>query len=232
MIIVYSSFSNDKVFDEKGKLISTKEKGGPAFYIGRVFKKSGLPYMLKTGEFIEVEIKLLKNKEIGRVKGKIKTKKISFKNSSDPVLISTIGKEWMSGNDVPEGAKVFLDVQGYVRNLKHFGTKAFFKDAFLENIFCLKGTAEEMNYLPKEIIKNQKSKCLIITKGGDGLILYDKGKKFLLKPKRKIWCKDTLGAGDTLFAYFVNRFIETGNALKSVQYAIRKTSEFLSAKAN
>jgi len=231
MITIYSSFASDKILNEKGRLVSIKEKGGPAFYIGRVFKKSGLPYILKAGKPIEVEIKLLKNQEVGKVKQKIKARGIILKNN-DPVLISTIGKEWVLGNNVPENTKVFLDIQGYVRDLKHFGQKTFFNSPFLENVFCLKGTAEEINYLPKEVIKNQKSRCLIITKGSSGLVIYDRRKRFLLRPKQKIQCKNTLGAGDTLFAYFVNQFLKTNDVFKSAQCAVKKTFEFLSTKAN
>lgn len=75
MITIYSSFAKDKIFDEKGRLVFLDERGGPAFYIEKIFKKSGLPYVLITGKPIEVEIRLIKNKEVGRVKKKIKTKK-------------------------------------------------------------------------------------------------------------------------------------------------------------
>ena len=152
--------------------------------------------------------------------------------NNNPVLISTIGKEWLLGGKFNRKAKIFLDIQGYVRDLKHFGKKTFFKSPFLEDISCLKGTVEEINHLPKEIIKKQRSKCLIITKGNEGLILYYKGNKSLLRPNKKIQRKDTLGAGDTFFAYFVDQFLKINNAFKSAQYAINKTSEFLSSKVN
>lgn len=228
MIFIYSSFSKDKILNSEGSVLSNI-KGGPAFYIEKVFKDNKFPYTLKTRKVINVEIKLEKNKEIGRVKEKIKSHKVSLANCVEPILISTIGKEWIFNNQPKKQAEIFLDIQGYVRNLNFLGGKAFFNAPFLKNIFCLKGTEEELKFLPKKIIKDQKNKCLIVTRGNDGSVIYYKNKKFVFKPLKKIRTASTIGVGDTFFASFVLNFIESnGNIIKSGQTATNDAANFLS----
>ena len=227
MISVYSSFSKDKIMDEGGKIMSVR-KGGPAYFIERIFKKYRFSYLLKTEKAIEVEIKLSPKGEMGRVKNKLKTKRIRVRNTRKPVLISTTGKEWMLKNNIPEDAKVFLDIQGYVRDLRRFGKKTSFNAPFLSEIFCIKGTKKEISYLPKNIIEKQKDKCLIITKGSEGAFVYYEGKKFLFKPKTKVIQKMAIGAGDVFFASFVLNFIKSnGNIIKSGRAASKEVVEFL-----
>lgn len=228
MISIYSSFSKDKILDSEGEVLSNTN-GGPAFYIEKVFKNNKFPYILKTGKIINVEIKLEKNKEIGRVGENIKSFKIPLKNYAGPILISTIGKEWILGDNPNKQARIFLDIQGYVRDLNFLGGKAFFNAPFLKNIFCLKGTEEELKFLPKKIIKNQKNKCLIITRGAKGSVIYYKNKKFIFKPFEKIRIISTIGVGDTFFASFVLNFIKSsGNIVESGRAATKDATGFLS----
>lgn len=111
MIIIYSSFSKDKILNSKEEVLSVK-KGGPAFFIENVFKKNQFSYILKADKVVNIEIKLEKNKETGKVEEGIKTQEISFKNLSGPVLISTIGEEWIFKEIPKEKVKIFLDIQG------------------------------------------------------------------------------------------------------------------------
>lgn len=118
--------------------------------------------------------------------------------------------------------------RGYVRNLNIFGKKKFLNDSFLDQIFCLKGTKEELKYIPQDIIKRQKKKCLIITEGENGSAIYYKDKKFIFKPSKIIKTNVTIGAGDTFFANFVLNFIETGgNVTIAGRIATAETLKFL-----
>lgn len=226
MLRIYSSFSRDKIINNKGDV--QIKKGGPAFYINNVFKKNKFPYLLKIGKIINVEIKLENNEEIGKVKEKIKSQKILFKNTDNVILVSTIGKEWILNSIDDKKIKVFLDIQGYVRDLDFFGKKKFFNKRFLSHIFCLKGTEEELKHIPKNIIKKQKNKCLLITKGQEGSVVFSKKKKFIFKPSKKIISRDTIGAGDTFFANFVLNFIKTGDEIEATgKIATEETVEFL-----
>lgn len=227
MIKIYSTFSKDTILDNGRKLT---KKGGPAFFIKKIFKKYKINYKLYSRNIIEVEIKIINNNESGKIITKIKNNKIQNIKNNDLIVISTIGREWILYNDaIPPQAKIFLDIQGYVRTKeKH---DKFFKSNFWDKIYCIKGTEKEINKLPKKIIANQKKKCLILTKGENGLIIYFKNKKYIFCAK-KMKLKNTIGAGDTFFAALVANFIKTKNLIQSGKFAVEEVEKFLLTKIN
>jgi len=227
---VYSSYSEDRILDDRNKIIAIR-KGGPAFFIGNILDKHKCAYILKIGSAAVVEIKVKKDEETGRVKNKIRTNEVPLRNSRNAVIISTIGREWIIRSDKRTNALIFLDIQGYVRDLHHFGRRKYFKAKFLDNIFCLKGNQEEIRYLPKEVVDKQKRKCLVVTKRRKGSIIYYKGKKFVFVPKLTVKAENTIGAGDTFFACFVLNFLRTkGNIQESGEFATVETIQFLKSK--
>ncbi len=229
MLKIYSTFSKDIIFNNDRKLLSVKN-GGPALFIKQVLDKQNNNEEINTGDVFENEIMLTKKGEKGKIKKEGKEdKKIKNIKDSDFIIISTIAKEWMLNGNISPRVKIFLDIQGYARTSKQ--SDDFFKASFWNNIFCIKGVAEELNKLPKNMIKNQKSKCLITTRGANGSIIYFKNKKYIFKTK-KISSRDTIGAGDTFFANFVIKFIETKNIIESGNFATKETEEFLISKYN
>ena len=148
------------------------------------------------------------------------------------MLISSVLDEFNLDNLQNYQGKVFLDIQGYGRDRNDFGQKKLWEpnDNIFANIFCLKGTKEELKNIPSKYIQKQKKKILIITNGEYGSEIFSFGKHYLIKPLSIIVCKNTIGAGDTFMANFVIRFLRTTNVLDSAKYATSKTSIFLKSK--
>lgn len=231
-ITVISTFANDKLFDEKGKQIG-EQKGGPAYFITKTFKKEDIPFDLITSKEITVEILLKNGNELGRIPENIIPRFINFSKIKTPeILISFILNQCNLENFELYKGRVFLDVQGYVRNGSGFGKKKYWDvpDKISNNIFGLKATDYELKFIPKHLVEQQKKKLLIITKGKLGIEVYRSNLKYLLKPKVIIKTKNTIGAGDTLFASFISEFIKTNDVKSSCIYAIDKTSNFLISK--
>ncbi|MDO8436063.1 MAG: PfkB family carbohydrate kinase [bacterium] len=234
MITVCSSFSTDKILNEKGKIISI-QKGGPALYLTNVFRKENVLFKLISGPSVKVEILLTKKGEIGRVRKIPKPKKTNFeKIKTHFLLISTIYKEFDLSGIFKFQGKIFLDIQGYVRDIKKFGKKKQWKPSkeIISSLFCLKGTKEELKYIPRDMMKKQKKKCLIITKGRSGSIIYYKNKKFVFKPAKIVKVHNTIGVGDTFFANFVLSFIRTNGDIEIAgKTATNEAANFLTQHA-
>ncbi len=230
---ILSTFAADTLKDKNGYIIS-RTIGGPAFYLSKALEADKVPYELRTGRKMNVEILVKKNGEFGRIPLKPISKKVKFADINTPLLIiSTILDEFKLADLSLFKGKVFLDVQGYVRDGKRFGHKKFWKadNSVMRAIFCLKGTEEELTYIPAAYLEQQKKKVLIITKGNKGSIIFDSGKRYTVKPSIIIKTRDTIGAGDTFFAYVISKFIkDQGSIVDAVRYGTRKTEEFLQAK--
>ena len=230
-ITVLSSFAEDVLLNERGRILR-EQKGGPAFYIEAVFNQESIGYEIPFLCSIEVEILLTKKGEFGRVKSKPDPIKLDWQSLKAPVVtISTILNEFnLIGIETYKG-KVFLDIQGYVRDGSDFGKKKFLS-MDVSNLFCVKGTKEEISYLPKDFVYKQKDRMLLVTNGSKGSVLYFKGYKFTAKPAKEIKSTDTIGAGDTFFAYFVVKFLQSNDQEESLKYATSKTTSFLSSKTH
>jgi putative hydrolase of the HAD superfamily len=231
-ITILSTFAKDKLFFKK-ECLYKEQDGGPAFYISRVFEDEKIPFDLKSVPKIEVDILINKRGEFGKILSKPEAMKIDYSKIESPYLfISTILDEVdLSGINNFKG-KVFIDIQGYVRNGNDFGRKKFWnpKGEIADSFFCVKGTKEEIEYIPIDFRNRQKKKMLVITDGSNGSVVYCKGIKYKIKPKEKIKVADTIGAGDTYLAYFICKFIVTESARVSIEYATKKVFNFLSDK--
>jgi len=179
---------------------------------------------------------LIKNdNEFGKVSTRPEPKLIDFSSvETTYIMISTILDDFKLMNLADYSGKVLIDVQGYTRDGNDFGKKKLWQpdpDIFA-NIFCLKGTEQELENVSKEYIKKQKQKILLITKGVRGCEAFVFGERYMIKPEQVVQTENTIGAGDTFFAYFVVQFIKTEDARASLKYATRKTSEFLLEQNN
>lgn len=227
MIKVFSTYTKDIIHDiNNGRKIN--RDGGPAFFIENVFKKNKIKYTMNVQK-AKIEIYVKDGIEKGILSGSLKTREIKNIRNEDIIIISTVDNEWIPCDNLPNGAKIFLDVQGYARSARK--NRGVYKLDFWNNIFCMKSNDHEIKELPKKIINNQKKKCLIISKGNKGAEIYFKNKKCIFVAK-KIKSKDTIGAGDTFFANFIVKFMYTNDIIKSGNFAIKKTDFFLISKNN
>ncbi len=228
-ISVFSTKTKDRLITPNGvQLISYV--GGPITFIEQALKKLNISYQAKSGDMAEIEIAIYPDHEVGRVK-KLSGRQIpNAINLSPWVIVSTVLQEWdISHLKVP---KLFIDIQGYVRKGEKFGEKALWEEAlaFPNSFYCLKGTEEEVRYLPQKILNRQKQKMLVITRGPLPVRLYYQGKlqEFPIFPEIKL--KDTIGAGDTFFGYFVgHQFLGDGPEM-AIAKSIRETIGFLKEK--
>lgn len=231
-ITVLSTFAGDTLVGIDGSIIR-RQNGGPALYLKRALENERALFTLKTGKKIEVQILLTNNGEFGKVPKNPRPRNVTFSKITTPYLIiSTVLDEFDLNNLSTYRGQVFMDIQGYVRNGDDFGKKKLWQSSDETNakIFCLKGTAEEVQYLPKKVKQTQKKKVLIITKGRRGCEVFALGKRYIVIPPQVVTGVDTIGAGDTFFAYFILCYINTTNARESAKYAVQKTMAFLASR--
>lgn len=233
-ITILSTFAKDKLIRSDGTPIR-ENLGGPAFFIENVFRKEKTTFIIEEAPEMEVEILVTDKGEFGKAKKQKEPQSIEFSRIKTPdLMISTILDDFdLKGIQKYEG-RAFLDIQGYVRDGEDFGKKKNWNpgEKISNSIFCAKGTKEEASYLSAEFVSSQKEKLLIITDGERGCDVFAFGGKYKIKPAKIIKSENTIGAGDTFFAYFISRFIESSDPLESAQYAAQKTSEFLSESQN
>ena len=228
-ITIFSTFTKDKIIDEQGTIMK-EEIGGPAFYLSNVFTKEDILFNLVTGPVMEIEVLMTESGEVGKVNKKSKIRKIDFSKVKTPfIAISTILKDFDLINIFSFKGKIFLDIQGYVRDGTKLGGKQHWipSKKIMSSIFCLKGTEEEIKYISPSFIEQQKQKTMIITKGSLGCDVFVNNKKYMIKPQKQISILNTIGAGDTFFAYLITHFLKGTELLESAEYAVNKTSDFL-----
>ena len=228
-IALLATQTTDKII-QNNKI--AKQEGGPFLFITRVFNDNKINYEILNNPHYTIEIKITKKGEIGRVVEKIIPIQIDYKKILQKnLVISSVMNEFSLKNIDQYNGNIFLDIQGYVRDKNKFGKKKIFKpDKNIQNsFFCIKTNKKETPYLPKSFIKIQKKKLLIISKGKDGCTLYIKNKKYELQTpeNKRINLKETIGAGDTLFANFISQYILNPDPIKNIKYAMEKAVTFL-----
>ncbi|MBN2459815.1 hypothetical protein JXB28_06025 [Candidatus Woesearchaeota archaeon] len=222
--IIISTFAEDRIITDSGM---KKRDGGPALFIKNFFDKAGLEYELISGEKAIVEIDMRNKKEIGKIKqvASIQYDPDKVKDSG-LVLVSTLLKEFPLK---AYGAFPCVDIQGYVRSATGFGKKKYFDSPELEKFAIIKGTENELRYVP---ISRMKGKNIVIkTKGAQGFDVISGGKEKYFTAK-KVKSPNTIGAGDTFFAAFCTHYYKTRDIDRSALYAKEKVCEFLMQKSD
>lgn len=229
-ISVVSTYATDRLIDAKTMEVRSVQRGGPVLYIVRALEELGLKPEVYTGEEMLVEILVKDDDEFGKIHEPRITKTLP-NISTKSAIVSTLLREWDLSNAENYSGKLFVDIQGYVRDGSEFGKKKKWENivSIAPYIFCLKGNDIEIAMLPAEVVKDQKkNRMLIITKDKKGVDVFYKGQYLSSEPNSIINPPNTIGAGDTFFANFVYQFIKTSNAEKSAIFALNKTSDFLS----
>lgn len=212
----------------KNDEVIAKQDGGPMMFIEDTFKETGVPYQIVTGEKLDVQICITSEGEFGKIQPAKTSRRISEIPSSWTV-VSSIFNEWDPASLDTLSGKVFVDIQGFVRDVNDFGKKKIWEDIvkYKQNVFCLKGTREEISYLPTSVIEDQKNRLLVITDGSKGVEIFYQGNNFYIPTQEVINCKDTIGAGDTFFGYFIAAMYDNKNPDNAARIAIAKTADFL-----
>lgn len=226
---LYSTLAQDVLLRESGEIISRQE-GGPLMFMEHVFKEEGVSFISHPGVFMKVEILINDQGEFGKINPP--ERKIQAENSSNWIVISTLLDEWDISELRSDSPNIFLDIQGFVRDGSVFGKKKHWTPTLKlqDSILCMKGTEEELGYIPPEVLENQKERILLSTMGGNGLDLFWNSQKFHIPAKTVKNLPNTVGAGDTFFSYFISYFIRGNSPEESANYATDKTAIFLESK--
>lgn len=228
-ISVVSSYATDRLINAATMQVIKEQRGGPVLYIVQALQALGLEPRVYTGEEMLVEILVREDDEFGKIH-EARVKNPLPKLHTDSTIVSTLLDEWDLSKASDYSGKLFVDIQGYVRDGSAFGRKKAWEDitVLAPAIFCLKGNDVEVGMLPQEVIADQsQNRMLIITKDSAGVEIHYKNERYDYAPQQVMHPPHTIGAGDTWFANFVAKFIATEDVTQSANFAMDKTSEFL-----
>jgi hypothetical protein len=229
-VTLVSTYTEDVLVDDFGTTLRSV-KGGPAYFISKALEDIEIPVTCVTGDPMTVEILLRTDGEFGRIVD-IPKRQTLPRDISDWVIVSTVLDEWDIINTVAKPKYLCVDLQGFVRDGREFGSKHAWAEAInaISIAYCIKGTKEEISFLPPEAIEQQKQKLLVITDGSEGLDLYFKGTRTHIDGVTIRGLPDTIGAGDTFFGYFVGGMHAGAAPAEAARNAVVKTAEFLQRK--
>ncbi len=231
-ITILSTFAGDILKDEQGTIKSV-QRGGPALYLTQEATKSGASFILQSGPDISVEIYVTSQGEQGRVSSHPANVPVSFSKILTPyLLISTVLDEYDLTDLSSYSGEVYMDIQGYVRDGDCFGKKKMWNpDLAIQNkIWCLKGTQQEISFLPEDFLAAQKQKILLVTRGKDGCEVFMQGKSTMFLSPKVVQGAQFIGAGDTFFFAFIFQWTQTKDVQKSASYANQRAGEFLASR--
>jgi hypothetical protein len=231
-LTILSTFAKDMFIDEMSGTVREQE-GGPAFYLTKAFTLEGVLFDLRSTSIVEVEILIKQDGEFGKIAREPDLLTVGFADvESQFLVISTLLDEIKLEGIRAFKGKVFLDIQGYVRDGTDFGKKRQWNPSqeIVDSIFCLKGTSEELQHISDSFLAKQKEKMLIETRGEQGCVIFFGGKSITIWPSHIVSSTNAVGAGDTFFAYFISQYMRNEDAQKSCEYAVEKTAEFLMTK--
>ncbi len=225
-ISLISTFAIDRIQSSADNEWLTKE-GGPALFISNVFLEEKVPFETHSSDTASVTIVNDNRDQVGKVE-QLPSKEISQSMFNEWTVVSSVLDEWHFSPSLQLPARLFIDIQGYTRIAGTFGTKHIWSDARnYDDIYCLKGTKEEIEYLPSEVVESQKSRLLVITDGSHEVKIYCQGELLTLKVNSLTNISSTVGAGDTFFAHFIAGLYKGKGVKEAAELAIRRTTEFL-----
>lgn len=233
-IAILATFAKDRFINETTG-IAYEQDGGPALYLTTTFTSEDISFHLRSSSVARVDILIKPTEELGKITVKPDLVTVSFDDVKDSFLvISTLLDEVNLAGLRDFKGTVFLDIQGYVRDGSDFGKKKIWNPPpeISDAIFCLKGTSEELRYIPDSFAAKQKTKLLIETKGKRGCEIFFHGDRIIIPSSRTVNAVHAVGAGDTFFAYFISRYIRGGDPRTSGHYAVEKTAEFLAVRTS
>lgn len=205
-------------------------QGGPAFYCEQAMVAMGLRvHLLTTRRPTDVYISVRRKNERIRIE-EIGQIRIGRKVPTGNVVLSPILGEFDLKKLVPGKCRIFLDAQGYIRSVGENITQEW--DCDLQNlsdVVALKVNERERGHVSKRIMRFFKSRILIITRGQNGVEIWEKNRKYVIKGNR-IKTPDTLGAGDTFFGSFVASYLQLADVRSAAKVAIVEAEEFLQRK--
>ncbi len=228
---ICSTFTRDLLSDTRtGR--SSVHKGGPAFFLKKACEEEGIVSELHVGPKVDVRIHIDEHGEVGTV-SECPPNSLPSIESGSSVIVSTIMQEWNPEVLAHLGCSLYLDVQGFVRAPGVGGTKTLwqeFSGPWTESVRCLKATKEELLFLPKQSVEDQKQRMLIVTHGANGAEVFLNGERSFFVPSKIVLSSNTVGAGDTFFGHVVCEILKGRSVKQTVLNAMNATIRFLEKK--
>lgn len=204
--------------------------GGPALYCKQAIEALGWKVHLLTSKRpVTVHITIQDRHEkiridrIGKIalRGHLPTRNI---------LLSPILGEFNLEQIAQMNCSIFLDAQGYIRAKGENLTRCWAcAPNMVKNVVALKVNQRESNCVPEKILNLFQSRILLITRGQEGVEVWDHGKRYLVR-SHPVEVADTLGAGDTFFGSFVVAYLQSGDVSSATCLAVQKTEQLLQRK--
>lgn len=229
---IISSCSVDRLINGYTGAIIKDQPGGPGLHLAAAFKTLDIIPKMYSQDDILVKIRVFEDDEFGSTEFS-KPPKGFPTLTEDAAIFSTILREWSLKEIHDYKGKLFMDIQGYVRDGTDYGKKVMWDNArnYIDTIFCLKGNEVEMQYIPHDVLLDQRrNRMLITTHGKKGVTIAYRGKEIYIAPFTIAAPKNTIGAGDTFLASFVAKYMQTEDISTSGAFAVERTTAFLKAK--
>jgi len=210
--------------------VRLERAGGPALYCTQAMEALGCRVHLVTAKQpVNVFITIRNRRESIRI-DRIAKIKLAGRLPARDVLLSPILGEFELEQLARRRCQIFLDTQGYIRAKGEDRSRRWLCDIRLvKNVVALKVNQHESRYVPEEILDLFRTRILLITRGREGVEIWDHNKRRVIRVN-PIDAPDTLGAGDTFFGSFVAAYLELGSARPAAQTAITRAAQLLRRK--
>ena len=231
---IVSTFATDIIYFLDKRIVE-KHPGGSGYWIRRVFDKNNINYTIFSGEYeASIEAKITEGQPLP---GKIKNLSpiiIREKASFDGTVICTMKDEFNILDVGKISGVIALDVAGFTRKGKWGEKKGKVElppSRIRKKITILKANHEELPFIPKEWIDEQKQKRILLhTLGGNGVDMWTRGKQYHFKAP-DLQPKNVLGAGDTFIASFLVAYLENKNdSIKACNLATEEVNNLFLEK--
>lgn len=227
MITIIASYAQDHITNTATHRTATRH-GGPAYWIEQTIKSLRVPHRVVAGRPARVRVVVDHHGEHGTME-RVDRIDLRRPTKAKAFIISTVHDEF-DLNIIPQLCGIVaVDIQGYVRAAHTRGQKLVLPSLVRRKVAIMKGTIHEYRALAPALQYDQKRRILIITKGQRGALVYDHGKRFIVKA-HPVHAVNTIGAGDVFLAAFVVKYIRTNNVRQSGRFAADYTAKFLTSK--
>jgi len=212
------------------KSIKLVRAGGPALYCKQAIEESGLKvHLLTSRRPVTVYITIQDRHEKIRI-DRIGMITLWGRLPARNVLLSPILGEFDLEQVAQRNCRIFLDAQGYIRARGEDLVQRWICAPWMvKNVVAIKVNQRESNCVSEEILNLFRSRVLLITRGQEGVEVWDHGKQYQIH-SHPIEVADTLGAGDVFFGSFVTSYLQSGDVPSATRLAVRKAEQLLRRK--
>lgn len=225
----------DDIFISHDNKILKIDRAGPMYYLDRSIDRS-IPKNLIFDQKITINLFVTEDgkpdetRHRGVVYQPIESKIIDISKLKNWMIVSTVFDEWDISALKQYHGKICIDIQGCVRKYPYMGIKQR-PDKFLDILsfaYCLKGTKNEISYIPPEIINNVQMKGIVLITDEDNIItILHKNNVAKVNPPTLKNIYISKGSGDVFFGSFISCLYNGIEPVESAKTSAYNTFLFL-----